>query len=468
MTAFSTSLPSNREKNETGKRWQRVLAAVLLIAAVAEFSVRGPLRSMHQLGWNDFLFPYIQAKAWARGQDAYSSRSIISFWPSQIARPLWVDSDVASGTLERKRGIPTPYPPTSFVVLAPFSALPWLPAEWIWIAINSVAVALMPFALLSLCNCQFRELRALWFLAAAFALAPLHTGLATENPAMLAVSLTVYAVWAAHSDRRLLAGVLLAVALCLKPTVAAGLLLYYVIRREWKTAGTAVLIAAAAGLIAVLRFELAGVPWLASYRENASRIFAAGSLADFTNADRVRFNMIHAQVFFATFIRSATAVNLLARSLGAALVAAWVWLCLRSRGASALLEIGAISVASLIPFYHRFYDAALLLWPLAWALLGVRRRIAAGALLMMAPFLVPGPALLGDLAASGRIPPRIVSSWWWNTIVLSHEAWILICLALLLLYWIGRASEDSMILGFALEGNEGTRAKVGGASRDRT
>jgi uncharacterized membrane protein len=398
---------------------------------------------VREMRWNDFLSPYIQSKAWALGKDPYSAQSLVSLWPRDNPRPSWVDRDAANGLLELKRGMPTPYPLTSLVVLSPFSLLSWSVAEPLWIVINLAAVVLFPLALLSLCGCSLPDLRAQLFLAAVFALAPLHTGLGTANPAMFAISLTVGTVWAARLDRTKTAGILLAIAVCMKPTVAGGLLLFYLIRRQWKVAGIACACAALIGIIGASRLAIADVPWLASYFDNTRKIFAPGSLADFTARDALRFNMINAQVLFYSLLRNAFVADQLARWLGAALLACWVWFCWRRHTASELLEISAISVLSLIAVYHRFYDAALLIWPLAWSLLlASRRSTAVVTLVAILPFLVPGPTLISELARTGRIPSAVVNRWWWDTIVLSHEIWDLIFLAFLLLYFMARGLSD--------------------------
>jgi hypothetical protein len=424
-------------------RWRSILIGMLLLASVAEFCVRGPLRLVRGMGWNDFLSPYIQAKAWVHGQDPYSPQSLIAFWPSDNQRPPWIATEAAKGTLE-VWGVPTPYPLSSFVELSPFTALPWSLALWLWTSISIAAVVVASLALLSMCGCNWFDLRSQLFLTAVFALAPLHTGLATGNPAVLSVGLMIGSVWGMRTSREKLAGVLLAIAVCLKPTIAAGLLLYYLVRRQWKIAGIACAVAMIVGLAGIARLALAGVPWLPSYLENTRRIFAPGSLADFTQAGRVRFNLINAQVFFGGFFRSATVANFLSRFLATALLAYWIWLCYRRRGRSELLEISAVCVLSLIAVYHRFYDAALLIWPLAWSLLVVRRRSTAiVTLVAVAPFFVPGPVLLAGLADSGRISSSITNGWWWNTIVLSHESWDLMVLAFLLLYFMGREFRES-------------------------
>jgi glycosyl transferase family 87 len=422
--------------------WRRFLLLAFLVASITEFAVRGPFRAAQAVGWNDFLSPYIQAKAWLLGEDPYSSQSLVALWPREIQHPAWVDAEANAGTLERKRGIPSPYPITTLVIVSPFAFLRW-PTAFFWWSVSSVtAVLVAAFALLAACRCRLTDLRAQLFLAGVFALAPLHTGIATANPAMLVVGLIAGVVWAANAGNEKVAGVLLALALCLKPTVAGGILLYYLVRRRWELVAVTGTLAASIGVLGAGRLALAGVPWISSYLENTRRIFAVGSIDDFTQADRLRFNMIDAQVFFAGFLSGSTA-KILSLITGAALLACWAVLGFRQRRQSDLLQISAISVLSLLAAYHRFYDAGLLILPLAWALMIAKKRsTAAWTMAALVPFFVPGQTVLIDLASRGCIPSAVTHAWWWNTVVLTHEVWDLMLLAVLLLYFMWRGEPE--------------------------
>jgi hypothetical protein len=430
----------------TGKKWRSILAGMLLLASAVEFGVRGPARLLDGgMGWNDFLSPYIQAKAWVHGSDPYNAKSLIAWWPADVSRPSFVDSEAAAGMLEKKRGMPSPYPLPTLVLVSLFAALPWQVALSLWSTISVAAVIFAVFALLAVCECRLAELRSLLFLAAVLALAPLHTGLATANPAMLAVSLVVGALWASHMRRDRTAGALLALAICLKPTVAGGVLVFYLLRRCWVVVITTCSIVAGIGIVGLCRLAVIGTPWISSYFENSRRMFSTGSVDDFTRTVGLRFNMVNSQVFFGGIFTNQSTVKALSQMLGIVLVACWIWLCCRRRTSTGVLEVSAISIISLIAVYHRFYDAALLIFPLAWSLLVVKRRtILAAALATIAPFFVPGPVLLNNLADTGRIPLIITNSWWWNAIVMPHEAWDLILMAILLLYFLWRQPLESL------------------------
>src|SRR5262249_49278183 len=80
--------------------------------------------------------------------------------------------------------------------------------------------------------------------------------------------------------------------------------------------------------------------------------------------------------------------------------------------------------------YHRFYDAWLLIWPLSYALLSTRK-LPANVLIFatIVPFLVPGATVLDRGSALLR------TGWFWNAIIMPHQAWALLLLAILLIYY---------------------------------
>ena len=83
----------------------------------------------------------------------------------------------------------------------------------------------------------------------------------------------------------------------------------------------------------------------------------------------------------------------------------------KNLGMIAHCELSAITVISLLPVYHRFYDATLLVLPLCWAFVSLRReRVAAVVSLgLMLPFLIPGGALLDTMQIAGRIPRALTN-----------------------------------------------------------
>jgi hypothetical protein len=105
-----------------------------------------------------------------------------------------------------------------------------------------------------------------------------------------------------------------------------------------------------------------------------------------------------------------------------------------------------VAVLSLFPVYHRSYEAAVLVLPLAWAFAKLHSDFAPAArisLALMTVFLIPGGAVLQVLCSEGIIPGVISSQFWWDPIVMAHEIWALLGLSLVLLYARARAPGES-------------------------
>src|SRR5947209_7338118 len=125
-----------RDTIRASDKWT-VLCLVFLLLACTEFLFRGPIRAIRvATAFNDFLSPYIQAKAWIHGVNPYSPETLLRMWPTNLHQPGFLAKEVADGSLLAKRGMPTAYPVTSLVLIAPFTVLPWMVANALWLAIN--------------------------------------------------------------------------------------------------------------------------------------------------------------------------------------------------------------------------------------------------------------------------------------------------------------------------------------------
>lgn len=108
----------------------------------------------------------------------------------------------------------------------------------------------------------------------------------------------------------------------------------------------------------------------------------------------------------------------------------------RSDGAQHLLPLSALVVISLLPVYHRLYDASLLAFPLAWSLTDLSGRIRTLSnftFCLLLPFLVPGGTVLEQIQVRGYVSPAVQGSWWWNALVMPHQVWVLVILTVVLL-----------------------------------
>jgi Glycosyltransferase family 87 len=412
-----------------------VLLAILLVSAGTEFVLRGPVRFVHAASFNDFISPYIQTRAWMRGEDPYSAQNLVRLWPPDADRFDFLARDLADGTLVLKRGIPTAYPLSAFVLIAPVAMLPWKIAQPMWLVITVLSFIMTVAALLSFAKTFAWTRRTVVFLAIALALAPFHTALAAGSIVVASVAASAGAVWAASRQHDNFAGVLLAVATGLKPQIGLPFLFYYFVTHRWRISGVAIGSVAILFGVALARCAASHTPWLESYLYDNRILFATGSLGDFTEGNPIRFGLINFQVAAYAVLHNRAVANLTAILIAG--LAGLLWLSqIRKYHGPGLLALSALVVLSLLPVYHRFYDATLLIFPLAWCiaeLRGLLRMTARTVFVVICfVFLIPGGSALQQMEQAGHFI-AYKNSWWWNTLVLPHESWAVLLIGVLLL-----------------------------------
>ena len=411
--------------------------AILLIIAAGEFVIRGPVRFERAESFNDFISPYIQTRAWLQGVDPYSPASLVTLWPRDAVKFDFLTHDLASHSLVLKRGIPTAYPPTSFVLLAPIALLPWHTAHRLWLIVTCLSVGVTILVLAAFAGLQLKNKIAYIFLALALALAPFHTGMAAGSIVILVIGLFACAILAEERGRAIAAGVLIALAVSLKPQIGLPLLAYYTFRRRWRLTVAAAISLVLIAAVAIAVLEITHTPWRANYKYDNQILFSHGSLGDFTEANPIRFGLVNLQVLLYTFFGDRAVANGAALLIASLLAGLWLVQVLRSPSASRdkLLEISALVAISLLPVYHRLYDATLLVVPLAWSLSAItrsRNRFAKATLFLILIFLLPGGSLLEGFQRRNYWP-QLQHSWFWMCFVMPHQVWALVLLSLVLL-----------------------------------
>jgi len=423
-----------------------VLTLGLLLLASGEFLLRGPVRFARAKDFNDFISPYIQTCAWAKGADPYSPGNLVALWPRDAKRFDFLRTDLADGSLVLKRGIPTAYPPTAFPLLASVAWLPWQVARKVWLAISLLIFGFTVFSLVSLKSFNWREKQTYLFIALALALVPFHTGLAAGSIAIVAVGFCALAVLAADRQWNIAAAVLFGIAVGLKPQIGLPFLFYYLLRRRWLVVSTSAALLLILAGSAVFHLAMNHTPWLDNYRYDNRILFARGSLGDFTESDHIRFSLVNLQVLLYTFVPDRAGANIAALVITAVLGLLWLLLLhRRADNHDQLLELATLTVLSLLPVYHRLYDASLLIFPLAWCLAELRKsqkELAKGILVLILVFLVPGGSALEQFQHTSHLV-ALQHSWWWTHIVMPHQVWALLSLSVLLLMAM-RTSAPSM------------------------
>lgn len=408
----------------------KIILWILLFLSAAEFVVRGPVRFLGWIAeWNDLSQNYTASKLWLYGQSPSDPKNFVALWKHEVGSRLDL-TDIRTHLAPPLGGL---------VVMAPIAVFPWKVAKILWLLVLLTSFAATVCALARTAGFRWGETRTLAFVAACLALAPFQTGIASGNQTILVVGLCMTAIWAAHKRRETAAGVLFGIACSVKPQIGAFLVLYYLVRRRWHLFATAVGTTAGLVLVAVLYLWLRGASWIQDYLHNARGFVSANHIDDFSTANPARFALINLQVPMFSITGNPSSANLLAFVVATCLIAAWLYFVVKNQQTPELLSLGAVSIIALLPVYHRFYDAALLVVPLCWCMTATRgrmRAIAKATLILMIPFLLPGATFLQQLVIRGQVPGEFTQAWWWNCFVMPHETWALLFLCLVLLYGI--------------------------------
>jgi len=278
------------------------------------------------------------------------------------------------------------YLPTAFPLTLPFAMLPWGPAQAIWLTLTVGGLVFASFLVWNLAA-SYSPVVAGGLIG--FLLANSELLIIKGNAAGIVISLCAVAVWCFMRDRFLPAGILcLAVSLIVKPHDAGLVWLYFLLaggiyrRRALQT----LVVTMVLSLPAVLWVWHVAPDWAQELRTNASALAVHGGINDpglaSTGAHGLGM-LISLQAVFGVFWDDPHIYNTASYLTCAPLLLLWLLVTLRSRSsaANAWLAIAAVAALTMLPVYHRQYDAKLLLLTvpacaMLWAEGGATARLA--------------------------------------------------------------------------------------------
>ncbi len=402
-----------RPSNTAGK-WLTFSLVLLVAVAFSEFLLRGPLDSASH---SDFAAPYLAALRLLHGQDPYN--------PMHFVRE-WHQSGAGLAETVDESGTRPIYPPSTLPVLLLLTPLGWHGAVAAYLILCSLAYPGLILLLAAEVGDSWRSPARLAFIAFALALAPVHTGLHTANLSVAALLLAGYSIWFAAKQRETPAGLLLALSLCVKPTLAAGLLIAYLAMRRWKLLLVTSVFATCIAGGALIRLHFCAGDWLQSYRENLTYLFSASGVASYTGNREYRFDLLNLQLPFYELTHSTLAAGIFPWVIAGTLSAVWLWLAARHGFRWNWALIAAALLLAMMPIYQRNYNAGLVLFAALWAFRSFKRRIAKLVLLCCGSFLLPVEALL-------RRGEAWNDSLLWQAFLLPEASWMILVLTVLLL-----------------------------------
>ena len=202
----------------------------------------------------DYKVVYYSARCLIQHIDPYQENEVLRIYQAESAdRPL--ESEKVRQIVSRYM-----YLPTAFAVTVPFALLPWGPAHILWLTLTIGSVIVASFLIWNV-GADFAPIVS--GILIGFFLANSEVLVVLCNPAGIAVSLCVVAVWCFIQERFVPAGILcLAVSLVVKPQDAGLVWLYFLL------AGGVYRRRALQTLVATLALGLPGILWAWSVAPN--------------------------------------------------------------------------------------------------------------------------------------------------------------------------------------------------------
>ncbi len=334
-----------------------LLGALIFIAIglVADIVIPLPLP--------DFMIIYYGGRCLVQHHDPYQ---VSQFWSVYQAQGGFVPSDPRVLHGLRPLIAICVNLPTTLVLAIPLAVLPWKLAA-------AICLVLIGGSFILAC-CY------LWGSAAAWG--PRHSGLLvllvlinsgfllySGNVSGLVISLCVISVCSFVRERFIWAGVVcMAASLLIKPHDAAFVWIYFFLAGgiPRKRAVQSVVLAAAVALPSIIWVSHVAPNWLQEYRSNVVAEMAPGGISDpGPTADRAHGSemVISLQTVLSLIRNDPHFYNPITYVLCGTLLVVWCVKTLRSSFSPerAWLALAAISALTLLPIYHRRYDARLLL-----------------------------------------------------------------------------------------------------------
>lgn len=343
--------------------WKEIVVLLVCVSIPCCFSVMQRIAAGGQIVMIDFGALYYGARSAMHGLDPYN--------PAQVLREFQADGgrfvpESEDGGVDRIVVTRIIYLPTALFLTVPFGLLPWGLVQSLWMLITATLLVLAASLVWEL---NAGSATAFWAGMAGFILAESYSLLKFGNVAGVTVSFGIIAVWCFLKNRYIWIGIsLLAISLVLKPHDCGFIWLYFVLAGgalRKRALGTLAITVALAGF-AALWISFASPDWIHEIRNNLAFYSARGFSTDpgpvglETGASRGITNL---QCVFALLKDDPHFYNPATYLTCGFLILLWAVKVFRSRFSTkgANLALAAISALSLLPVYHRSYDALLLL-----------------------------------------------------------------------------------------------------------
>ena len=368
------------------------------------------------------------------------------------------DVDKAIKTRNFKKDMPqrdiiSLYPPSTYFLMSPMALFDWATARAFWLLIQLVSVAIIIIGLLAWSDTKINvKFTFALVVFTVLCFAPVQTGIRLGQLALPVMALVVIGNLFTIQGKFILAIFCFAVGVSLKPQLAFGLACVPLLIGRGKItllSGALCLVLLGQSLI-ILSINGYGLDstdsWLEGLKENI-KIFSNSGDGSVGKSNLKRHELLNLS-YPISLVTGGMPIDKwlgffvpLLITMGIFLKKYSIWFSCKS---TSLVEITSdlrryvvlISISTLMITYHRSYDAVLLLFILPLLLDSIfSYRIKIILSILMALFLLPTPSILYTLELDGFIDLSFLSDWFKNGILLANQAWALVFMCLLVLFF---------------------------------
>lgn len=357
---------------------------ILLLGCMFFVAIGTLMEYTNPLAMTDFQQIYFGARSATHHYDPYNSDELAAFYRADTGSVPADDSFVAH-TFRQIVLVANNLPTTLFLV-APLSIFSLKLAAFVWMMLIEGCFIFACVRIWICCTASAPR-----FSAVLVSLLLLNSGLLLScgNTAGLVISLTAIAVSCFVADEFVVFGICcLAIALVVKPHDAGPVWLYFLLvgGSQRKRALYTLAVAAAITVPALVWISHVAPHWLAELQSNIAAGFAPGGINNpgpATLGGRGIGMIISLQSVLTLIWNNATFYTLASYLVCGILFVLWAAKTVRSGFSPrmAWLALAAISALTMLPMYHRTYDARLLLISIPacatlWSQSGSRRKWA--------------------------------------------------------------------------------------------
>jgi hypothetical protein len=341
---------------------------LMILGTVAFFLFGLVLASRDRIPLLDFRTAYYSGKCLLQGNDPYNVRNVEQLYMRRAEHSRVSDRDLPVITHD-------PYLPPAFALTVPLASLPFNVAQALWFLLIAGSFILAAFLMWQIARDQAPMLAACML---SFCLANSGSLIFFGNPAGFVVPLCVLAAWCFVTEQWIPVGILsLATGLAFKPHDTAFIWVYFLLagglfrRRALQT----LVLLAAFSIPAILWTAHLSPHFLQEISANLQVFTVKGGMND-PSASHGTEMLTNLQTITSFFWDSPRAYDLASFLICSPLLIIWAVVTLRAPRSreNAWFGLASIAAFSLLPVYHRQYDAKMIMLAVpALAILWARR-----------------------------------------------------------------------------------------------